>query len=359
MAKVRLLGGKPLMVGGKVALSDDCCCAEPPTGCVLPSSGECPHSICFEIKLDSNDTSDGNFSDLLSGSFIGSFFDGVDWWVFGNGNFSTLTAIDPYDTWHSFVIQITKLTDTDIRVNWSVDGVAAPSFDDTVGASPSFDDTFRVGADFGTGAAHRSMRNIILLGNPDTPEEDFIFPTDSFDSFTAGASVIGDELRIDGTGDQHATKDLAPAYSLSCKCNSSCVGYSPHSNPLDGNCYLSHLNPQNCDNANGCPTNDPNSCYSGNVSCTNKYMDTITTYTGCLNPNPVFSNCTSTGEVIVKETLDPYTCELVVTCLNDGPITYMCELPTCLCFNFPDQGCDGTPSFLTKIQTNVNTEWPC
>jgi len=29
MAKVRLLGGKPLMVGGKVALSDDCCCGPP------------------------------------------------------------------------------------------------------------------------------------------------------------------------------------------------------------------------------------------------------------------------------------------------------------------------------------------
>ncbi len=28
MAKVRLLNGKPLMVGGKVALSDDCCCAQ-------------------------------------------------------------------------------------------------------------------------------------------------------------------------------------------------------------------------------------------------------------------------------------------------------------------------------------------
>ncbi len=29
MAKVRLLNGKPLMVGGKVALSDDCCCGTP------------------------------------------------------------------------------------------------------------------------------------------------------------------------------------------------------------------------------------------------------------------------------------------------------------------------------------------
>ncbi len=34
MARVRLLHGKPLTVGGKVALSDDCCCTPaPPTGC--------------------------------------------------------------------------------------------------------------------------------------------------------------------------------------------------------------------------------------------------------------------------------------------------------------------------------------
>ncbi len=31
MAKVRLLNGKPLLVGGKVALSDDCCCSQPTT----------------------------------------------------------------------------------------------------------------------------------------------------------------------------------------------------------------------------------------------------------------------------------------------------------------------------------------
>ncbi len=33
MAKVRLLNGKPLMVGGKVALSDDCCCGTPVGPC--------------------------------------------------------------------------------------------------------------------------------------------------------------------------------------------------------------------------------------------------------------------------------------------------------------------------------------
>ncbi len=35
MAKVRLLQGKPLMVGGKVALSDDCCCGAGLGACCL------------------------------------------------------------------------------------------------------------------------------------------------------------------------------------------------------------------------------------------------------------------------------------------------------------------------------------
>ncbi len=50
MAKVRLLQGKPLMVGGKVALSDDCCCNPPVTGgCCLPEDCSCvirTHAQC-------------------------------------------------------------------------------------------------------------------------------------------------------------------------------------------------------------------------------------------------------------------------------------------------------------------------
>ncbi len=46
MAKVRLLHGKPLMVGGKVALSDDCCCGPiPPVGC-------CPKISQFFLSND-------------------------------------------------------------------------------------------------------------------------------------------------------------------------------------------------------------------------------------------------------------------------------------------------------------------
>ncbi len=60
MAKVRLLNGKPLMVGGKVALSDDCCCQQGacPVPCaenlyltfsgVIPDSCGC-HAQTIEI----------------------------------------------------------------------------------------------------------------------------------------------------------------------------------------------------------------------------------------------------------------------------------------------------------------------
>ncbi len=49
MAQVRLLHGKPLMVGGKVALSDDCCCQ--PAGCptvIITFSGI---SFCVDVCL--------------------------------------------------------------------------------------------------------------------------------------------------------------------------------------------------------------------------------------------------------------------------------------------------------------------
>ncbi len=48
MTKVRLLHGKPLMVGGKVALSDDCCCGPPCLNVrcenIVPCSGCVPGS---------------------------------------------------------------------------------------------------------------------------------------------------------------------------------------------------------------------------------------------------------------------------------------------------------------------------
>ncbi len=50
MAKVRLLGGKPLMVGGKVAMSDDCCCSTTGACCAGPFCHELSASDCANIS---------------------------------------------------------------------------------------------------------------------------------------------------------------------------------------------------------------------------------------------------------------------------------------------------------------------
>src|SRR6266850_331248 len=52
MSKVRLLNGKPLMVDGKVALSDNCCCGaevECPD-CAIPETGYCPKIFCCSFN---------------------------------------------------------------------------------------------------------------------------------------------------------------------------------------------------------------------------------------------------------------------------------------------------------------------
>jgi hypothetical protein len=44
MAKIRLTGGKPILIGGKVGLNDDCCCNPP-----VPPTGACCYEFgCFE-----------------------------------------------------------------------------------------------------------------------------------------------------------------------------------------------------------------------------------------------------------------------------------------------------------------------
>ncbi len=57
MAKVRLLQGKPLMVGGKVALSDDCCCGG--------TTGAC----C--VGFDCSQTTQDECENVLGGIFLG------------------------------------------------------------------------------------------------------------------------------------------------------------------------------------------------------------------------------------------------------------------------------------------------
>ncbi len=70
MAKVRLLNGKPLMVGGKVAISDGCCCSTPcPTVCpasvTVKFTGVTIDGCCLSAPSSSSEVTDiGLFNDL-------------------------------------------------------------------------------------------------------------------------------------------------------------------------------------------------------------------------------------------------------------------------------------------------------
>ncbi len=100
MAKVRLLHGKPLMVGGKVALSDDCCCGGP-----TPPPFNCPDNLTAPTITITFAGLDQCFPDpssqppdaLLNGSFTllnvgsGQWFGGIIYCRDGDNNWRVST----------------------------------------------------------------------------------------------------------------------------------------------------------------------------------------------------------------------------------------------------------------------------
>lgn len=223
MPKVRLLNGKPLLVGGKVALSDACCC-NPITSCggtcSLPE-GDCPHAICAEFWFDANDTSNGDVIHLHSNSNDAGFYlDGTTWRLYvGASNILAVPAVNIRETWHTVKIKTTYAGSG--TVNWSleVDGVSDTGDAPWAECDPITE--IRTGSlFFASGDAHRLIRCITSLGNPDSAEEDFGFPTQSFDSFTGGASIVGGQLRIDSLAgaDAYGEKDFDPGYDIACPC---------------------------------------------------------------------------------------------------------------------------------------------
>src|SRR6266404_5500170 len=103
MAKVRLFNGKPLLIGGKVALADACCCGASPTGCVLPEGGDCPHAFCWELNLATGDICNSDFVEISSPSnALGFYFDlgSSTWRAFDLASFTDkaiLSATSPFD----------------------------------------------------------------------------------------------------------------------------------------------------------------------------------------------------------------------------------------------------------------------
>lgn len=184
--------------------------AVPPLiGCELPD-GDCPHAVCFELFLDDTDASNQDFFDMY---FVGAYFDGTDWQVYGDSS-ASLTAVSAFNTWHKFVFQFTKQGDGSVLGEWSVDGVAGPSFNALgAGATTGSITSVQFGAQGGAGAKHRSIRNITILGFAIS----FDFPPDSFSNLVGtGISESGGVLRIDNDSDDDAYGNKVTYADLIC-----------------------------------------------------------------------------------------------------------------------------------------------
>lgn len=181
----------------------------PPDECTLPV-GDCPHAVCFELFLDDTDASNQDFFDMY---FVGAYFDGTDWQVYGDTS-ASLTAVSAFNTWHKFIFQFTKQGDGSVLGEWSVDGVAGPSFNALpAGAIAGSITSIQFGAQGGAGPKHRSIRNITILGFAIS----FDFPPDSF-SFLVGTGISesGGVLRIDNDSDDDAYGNKTTYADLIC-----------------------------------------------------------------------------------------------------------------------------------------------
>lgn len=211
-------------------------CGPPPNSCsCVPGFINCPSEICFSVKLDSNDDSDGDFFDLQSGTntLLGIFhyIPGNEWEIYNIYNgLVTIPAVNPYGTWHCFTVNITSDSNTGkVNASIAVDG-GTPVTLVVLDPSLSHDSLFFVdNIEFGnqyqtTGtAAHRSIGAINALSRDPCSllvpgAFNFSFPPGPFDSFTGTAQVNGNVLRIDQSviADAYGKKLISNSYYVSC-----------------------------------------------------------------------------------------------------------------------------------------------
>lgn len=216
------------MVGGKVALSDNCCCSGCGS-CTLPDCF-CPHAISCEVKFDSNDNTESDFLSLYddSDNGFGIYLHGgnlISLYSFPASEQIDVIVPNLYDTWHSVCATFCGGDDDDhVAVTLTVDGVSG-SMTMTLPVTGWMSTRMYPGSRFVGDQSHRSFRCVSSFGNPNFGEPNFNFPPDSFDSFVGGASIVGGELRIDAVGiESYATIDTR--YSMACVCPRDCTEIS-------------------------------------------------------------------------------------------------------------------------------------
>lgn len=220
---------------------------EPPDiTCQLPAGDddECPHAFCIMFKGIRPETLyDDWYWDRGVIAYFGSvftfniqpyfFYDGeddppndIDWvaglsvsgWPFINIEVP-MTPDDFFNNFHAITFQFSHINSTQWRVDVTGYGSSIVSDTGTI-SSPAVYATLFVGSYFASNIEPIDLKGIQLIANPDSEEEDFIFPDDSFDSTVgSGQSISGDTVTI--TGDSSGTtigyiKNLDPAHDLEC-----------------------------------------------------------------------------------------------------------------------------------------------
>jgi len=249
-------------------VADSRCCPSGCSACALPD-GECPQTICVDVRFDADDDSDGDIIDLQNSgdltNFVGIYpvISPYGWQLYTNATLISFIAADNPrgdGLFHRISATFIQTSSSTVSVTFTVDGVSDIPRTITFDTSAPLDfDSLLVGSNFhvvGTNS-HRTIKCVSLLANPSSSEQDFIFPPDSFDSFTAGASIVSGQLRIDSSGDDYAEKILDPPHRLICGAQGACC--------IDAVCSIK--TEEECNDADGIYHGDDTNCEDPSDPC--------------------------------------------------------------------------------------------
>ncbi len=206
MPKPRLLGGKPLMVGGKVALSDDCCC-----GGVFPSDcGSIPTLI--SIGWGGNgDTRDEAIANALEFGF------GIGTGLEGTLAYNPTTCVEPNPRYGAFFG----------HYRWTTASQANPG-DDLVIGTRYYILRYDAGDDF-TNVGGTNESDVFFVATGTTPTE------------WVSSNLMKDDGRIIEAGCQLRWRELDLLYTVDVNgCPVLCTDFCSDPDCLIGNTQKSY-----------------------------------------------------------------------------------------------------------------------
>jgi hypothetical protein len=223
----------------------DTCASCGGASCHLPVQ-TCPHAVCFKVAIDQQEIDAGGASgeffhfNFASNNFIGFWHDyGTHLWtlfLYTAGTSLTLSQTIVAGQYYCVKVSIwASGTTPPIAIKFSVDGIDSSTANVNFTGGSDLITKALFGAWAAAASNHHSIKEITVLANPNlvcTPpnpnrtESDFIFPTNSFTSITAGITFIdgGGTLRVDSAAfvNAYGSKTLdssdGAGYDINCQC---------------------------------------------------------------------------------------------------------------------------------------------